>query len=894
MDLSSLPYHRQSSLNSSHQRILSTSNIHSPKSSSGGGGGGGQFSGFYGNPPTNMIKRTRNDEEFYGGFRRSSSLRRSHRENICPHHGNQAMIHSASSSAVSSLASAGGFPYKSPIPGKAERTQNQPMKTPVPSSSVPSYQQGTVSSVRRSRDRTNVSPSNSQVRRSHSTVSRNASFRSRSSAQKLSISKLPSTTSLSDFDKAQVRYENEVTPLSSPRSNYYHLSAPSARKYNSQTSTASNQSQHEPRCAFSSATLGRLHRNSSHNLLSSTNTNSNNNSNNHNNAYNNNYIQKNNNLNNNYKTSEGGKSTESFLRTFSFHAKPTDLDLFSSLPCLNDDDNNDNNDEDEDDDEDEDEPLTHRHPESSHHRRAFHKSSKRNNSGGSASQGSTSASSTTSNGSNASTIGNSSLLGHSRSIRSINHLSQTPNSSSLVLNSLAYQILSTNKSKESHPEVLSTPTSVRPVALSKNFVNHSLSTSGTTLSHGVGSLPSMSISSSLHSNAAVSAVSSPTFLRKRPVADDVDGHLAYLIGDVIGERYEIVSNLGEGTFGKVAKVKDLETQNYFALKIIKNIHKYREAAKLEINVLKKLNSKEHDNKFLCVRMFDSFNYYGHMCLTFEVLGESVFDFLKSNCYAPYPMEQVRHISQQLCQAVAFMHDHKVTHTDLKPENVLFVTNDWYTENVPNVKKPVRRMRDTRVKLIDFGSATFEWEHHSSVVSTRHYRAPEVILELGWSHPCDVWSIGCIIFELHQGHTLFQTHDNKEHLAMMEKILDRPVPQHMVKRTKTKYFNSHLKLQWDPKSSVADYTNQHCKPLHQYQRYPLSSSIGQEEVGLYDLVIRMLDYDPTFRMTLKEALRHSFFDKVSKLSKGLTRSLSYQQPPTMANSSLSRHILRLQI
>ena len=59
------------------------------------------------------------------------------------------------------------------------------------------------------------------------------------------------------------------------------------------------------------------------------------------------------------------------------------------------------------------------------------------------------------------------------------------------------------------------------------------------------------------------------------------------------------------------------------------------------------------------------------------------------------------------------------------------------------------MRDTRVKLIDFGSATFEWEHHSSVVSTRHYRAPEVILELGWSHPCDVWSIGCIIFELHQ-------------------------------------------------------------------------------------------------------------------------------------------------
>ena len=88
--------------------------------------------------------------------------------------------------------------------------------------------------------------------------------------------------------------------------------------------------------------------------------------------------------------------------------------------------------------------------------------------------------------------------------------------------------------------------------------------------------------------------------------------------------------------------------------------------------------------------------------------------------------------------------------------------DWRVEWVPvsggqsksgnggpgSAGKSVRRMRDTRVKLIDFGSATFDWEHHSSVVSTRHYRAPEVILELGWSHPCDVWSIGCIIFELY--------------------------------------------------------------------------------------------------------------------------------------------------
>ena len=99
--------------------------------------------------------------------------------------------------------------------------------------------------------------------------------------------------------------------------------------------------------------------------------------------------------------------------------------------------------------------------------------------------------------------------------------------------------------------------------------------------------------------------------------------------------------------------------------------------------------------------------------------------------------------------VQFLHDHHLTHTDLKPENILFVSSDWSTEYCAATKRNLRRMRDTRVKLIDFGSATFDWEHHSSVVSTRHYRPPEVILELGWSQPCDVWSTGAIIFELYQ-------------------------------------------------------------------------------------------------------------------------------------------------
>jgi len=87
--------------------------------------------------------------------------------------------------------------------------------------------------------------------------------------------------------------------------------------------------------------------------------------------------------------------------------------------------------------------------------------------------------------------------------------------------------------------------------------------------------------------------------------------------------------------------------------------------------------------------------------------------------------------------------------------------------------------DTEIRLIDFGSATFQDEYHSSVVSTRHYRAPEIILGLGWSYPCDIWSIGCILVEFFTGDALFQTHDNLEHLAMMESVCDARMDTHLV-------------------------------------------------------------------------------------------------------------------
>lgn len=93
----------------------------------------------------------------------------------------------------------------------------------------------------------------------------------------------------------------------------------------------------------------------------------------------------------------------------------------------------------------------------------------------------------------------------------------------------------------------------------------------------------------------------------------------------------------------------------------------------------------------------------------------------------YPIEHVRHISYQLCHAVRFMHDNQLTHTDLKPENILFNRSDYISVHNRKKRRYDRIVKCSDVRLIDFGSATFDYDHHSTIVSTRHYRAPEVIL-----------------------------------------------------------------------------------------------------------------------------------------------------------------------
>ncbi|XP_051576168.1 dual specificity protein kinase CLK2-like isoform X2 [Myxocyprinus asiaticus] len=345
-------------------------------------------------------------------------------------------------------------------------------------------------------------------------------------------------------------------------------------------------------------------------------------------------------------------------------------------------------------------------------------------------------------------------------------------------------------------------------------------------------------------------------VRAWTIKDDEEGHLIYRSGDLLQDRYEIVGTLGEGTFGKVVECIDRHRSgSRIALKIIKNVEKYRESARLEINVLEKINQKDPENNNLCVQMFDWFDYHGHMCLSFELLALSTFDFMKENNYLPYTICQIRHMAYQICIAVKFLHDNKLTHTDLKPENILFVNSEFTVTYNPEKKREERSVKNTAVRLVDFGSATFDHEHHSIIVSTRHYRAPEVILELGWSHPCDVWSIGCILFEYYCGDTLYQTHDNREHLAMMERV-HGPIPSRMIRKTRKQKYFYRGRLDWDENTSAARYVRESCRPLRRYV-----SSESEEHHQFFDLLEDLLEFDPERRVSLSTVLRHPFFSPI---------------------------------
>ncbi|CAM9613449.1 unnamed protein product [Scytosiphon promiscuus] len=304
----------------------------------------------------------------------------------------------------------------------------------------------------------------------------------------------------------------------------------------------------------------------------------------------------------------------------------------------------------------------------------------------------------------------------------------------------------------------------------------------------------------------------------------------------------------------------MKRERFVAVKVVRKVAKYHESALIEAQILRDVNLQERNirrgssDSSLCVEMFAQFEHQGHCCLVFECLGRSLYDYLKRNDYRGFPMNILRSIARELLQAIEFLHSIKLIHTDLKPENVLLKSGEEREVTLESgdvVRVPV----NPHIKVIDFGGATYEHDSHASIVNTRQYRAPEVILGLRWLYPSDLWSLGCIIAELYLGDLLFATHNNLEHLALMEKCVGF-FPQSMLQKApRTRdFFDTST---WVCKGATeCDVENRrHIRRMKRLE----AITAPVEKTGMGDLLQTLLTLDPKRRATATEALQHRFFD-----------------------------------
>lgn len=201
------------------------------------------------------------------------------------------------------------------------------------------------------------------------------------------------------------------------------------------------------------------------------------------------------------------------------------------------------------------------------------------------------------------------------------------------------------------------------------------------------------------------------------------------------QRYDVLSELGDGTYGSVIKATDKNTGEQVAIKKMKKkFHSWQECVNLrEVQSLRQLSHPNVIQIREVIREKDSSLYF-----VFEYMEDgNLYELMKRRQGNPFLCSEIRNILYQILQGINFMHERGFFHRDIKPENLL--------------------MRGDTCKVADFGLVreVRSLPPYTDYVSTRWYRAPEVLLRSPrYSSPIDMFAVGCILAELYTLQPLF--------------------------------------------------------------------------------------------------------------------------------------------
>lgn len=207
---------------------------------------------------------------------------------------------------------------------------------------------------------------------------------------------------------------------------------------------------------------------------------------------------------------------------------------------------------------------------------------------------------------------------------------------------------------------------------------------------------------------------------------DHNNRLELYDNDAIDYRYEVLKELGHGAFGNVYLCYDHKHGMDVAVKVIRNERRFHKQAKIEIELYDLLNtvSPYSDN---IIQLYKAFHFRSDLFMVFQNFGMNLYNYYRKH---DIPEDDVKAFGRQIARGIEHLHNLDIIHMDLKPENIM--------------------IRDKHLKIIDLGSSMIKEETQvlkKNYVQSRYYRAPEVLFNTGISTKIDVWSYGCIIYEL---------------------------------------------------------------------------------------------------------------------------------------------------